>query len=456
MYVPVLEYPKGIEQVSQSFVDILSESQVEYFKKYLTGLMCSVNKTITGINRLFVFDRRNQSSFNRFFTASPWAMSEVNRGRLELLQSEPHTRKKKTGVVIIDDTHNEKYGQQFEMIAKLYDHSKGYYHWAHNLVTAHYSDEKTDYPLGFRTYSQMDVEQALSYLDAAKVDYDQKKLQSYRPSIQRTKIWKLFEKHRVEHPFLDKNDLACQLIDEAFDNGYTAAVVFDSWFTVPKVLNHIEQKGDGYYYVGQLKANRKVLVSDEWQHISDWAKQLVQDHQNREHPKYQKVFRETSFYFKGIKKTYWAFSKVIRISKLNRKRVVISFKTAELKGDPKFFVSNNKQGNAAKILSIGRHRWPVEPFYEISKGSLGLDKYELRDFVGIQKHWTLVFLAYSIVKLQNPDCIMRCGDDIQTTFGDGLKELQKEVLTALFAYCYECGEQGISYDELMKQLFPAS
>jgi len=290
MYVPVLEYPKGIEQVSQSFVDILSESQVEYFKKYLTGLMCSVNKTITGINRLFVFDRRNQSSFNRFFTASPWAMSEVNRGRLELLQSEPHTRKKKTGVVIIDDTHNEKYGQQFEMIAKLYDHSKGYYHWAHNLVTAHYSDEKTDYPLGFRTYSQMDVEQALSYLDAAKVDYDQKKLQSYRPSIQRTKIWKLFEKHRVEHPFLDKNDLACQLIDEAFDNGYTAAVVFDSWFTVPKVLNHIEQKGDGYYYVGQLKANRKVLVSDEWQHISDWAKQLVQDHQNREHPKYQKVF----------------------------------------------------------------------------------------------------------------------------------------------------------------------
>ncbi len=51
---------------------------------------------------------------------------------------------------------------------------------------------------------------------------------------------------------------------------------------------------------------------------------------------------------------------------------------------------------------------------------------------------------------------MRCGDDIQTTFGDGLREFQKEILAALFAYCYECGKQGISYDELMKQLFPAS
>ena len=169
MYVPVLEYPQGIEQVSQEFVDRLSESQLEYFKKYLTGLTCSVNKTISGINRLFVFDQRNQSSFNRFFTASRWDKSEINRGRLELLQREPHTRPKKKGVVIIDDTHNEKYGQQFEMIAKLYDHSRGYYHWAHDLVTAHYSDEKTDYPLGFRTYEQMAVEPALSYLDGARV-----------------------------------------------------------------------------------------------------------------------------------------------------------------------------------------------------------------------------------------------------------------------------------------------
>ena len=350
--------------------------------------------------------------------------------------------------MIIDDTHNEKYGQQFEMIAKLYDHSRGYYQWTHDLVTAHY-------PLGFRTYEQMDVEQALSYLDEARVIYDKEKLQSYRASIQRQKIWKLLNKHQVDHPFVDKNDLACQLIDEAIANGYAAPIVFDSWFTVPKVLNHIEQKGKQHYYVGQLKANRNILVGNEWQHISAWAEQLVKDHQNPNHRHHQKIFRETPFYFKGLKKSYWAFSKVIRISKLARKRVVISFKTAELKGDPKFFISNNKLWNAAKILSIGRHRWPVEPFYEVSKGFLGLDNYELRDLTGIEKHWALVFLAYSIVKLQNPDCIMHSGDDIQTTFGDGLRRLQQEVLLFLCAYCYEGGKQDISFNEVIEQLFPA-
>lgn len=49
MYVPVLEYPQGIEQISQEFGGILTEHQLEYLKKYLTGLTCSVNKTISGI-----------------------------------------------------------------------------------------------------------------------------------------------------------------------------------------------------------------------------------------------------------------------------------------------------------------------------------------------------------------------------------------------------------------------
>ncbi len=50
---------------------------------------------------------------------------------------------------------------------------------------------------------------------------------------------------------------------------------------------------------------------------------------------------------------------------------------------------------------------------------------------------------------------MRSGDDIQTTFGDGLRAFQQEVLMALCAYCYEGGKQNISFDELIKQLFPA-
>ena len=50
----------------------------------------------------------------------------------------------------MDDTLLSHYGQDFEQIAKLYDHVSESYVWAHDLVTLHYSDDDTDYPLLFR------------------------------------------------------------------------------------------------------------------------------------------------------------------------------------------------------------------------------------------------------------------------------------------------------------------
>ncbi len=371
---------------------------------------------------------------------------------LALLQAEEHTHTKTSGVVIVDDTHNEKYGEKFEKVAKLYDHSKGCYHFAHDLVTSHYSDEKTDYPLHFYAYEQMNIAHALSLLDNAGVTYDNEKLRSYRPSIQRTKIWKLLKKHAIEHPFLDKNDQACQLIDHAIEYGCEGPFVFDTWFTVPKVTQHID--GTGRRYVGQVKSSRTVLLKEGWQSIGEWTEQLLKNHNDPEHPKYHQVFRKTCFVFKGQKKTYWTFTKVIRVSKLGKQRIVISCKTDKLSGHAKRYVSNNRQASAGEILRIGRHRWPIEPFYEVSKGFLGLDSYELRDFTSVEKHWALVFFAYTIIKLQNPDCLMRSGDDIQITFGDGVRTIQKEIFKALCAYCYECGKKGDSYEDMIDLLYP--
>jgi hypothetical protein len=289
-------------------------------------------------------------------------------------------------------------------------------------------------------------------LDQAGVKYNKERLQSKSESGQRARLNHLLKKHAVKSTFSDKNELACQLLDEAVTMGFNGPATFDIWFTNPTVCGHVEEQKR--FYVGQLKGSRSILVDQDWQSLEAWLPKLIADHRNPNHAKHQRVFQETSFKFKGVKKTYWTFSKVIHISKLGRKRVVISFKTAELTGTPKFFVCNNKRWNAAKILSFGRHRWPVEPFYEISKGCLGLDSYELRDFASVEKHWALVFYAYSIVKFQHPDCLMRDGDDNLKTFGDGLRTIQKEVLTALCAYCYECGQKNVPLEKMLNRLFP--
>jgi len=50
------------------------------------------------------------------------------------------------------------YGQHFGEIAYLYDHVKKRYTWAHNLVSLHYSDNQTDYPLYFQLWKPANLE----------------------------------------------------------------------------------------------------------------------------------------------------------------------------------------------------------------------------------------------------------------------------------------------------------
>ena len=145
--LPLVAFPEMVEHYAPHFAAVFSPEALIQFKRYISGLIVSENKTVDGINRLFVHESRNQSSLNRLLTTSPAGVGEINQARLAMLDSVPGTRLKPTGVLSVDDTLLTHYGHHFEHIAKLYDHTQERYVWAHNLVTLHYSDEQTDYPV---------------------------------------------------------------------------------------------------------------------------------------------------------------------------------------------------------------------------------------------------------------------------------------------------------------------
>jgi hypothetical protein len=62
-------------------------------------------------------------------------------------------------VLSVDDTLLTHWGQHFEAIAQLYDPVTESYVWAHDLVTLHYSDDQTDYPLHFQLWRPVDLAQ---------------------------------------------------------------------------------------------------------------------------------------------------------------------------------------------------------------------------------------------------------------------------------------------------------
>gem|GEM_PF-6199115 len=81
-------------------------------------------KNIDAINRCFM-DSRDQSTLNRFLTASPWSIQRLESKRLTLAMQSLLPAEGSTGTLIIDDTINEKTGKHMEEAGYHYDSSQG-------------------------------------------------------------------------------------------------------------------------------------------------------------------------------------------------------------------------------------------------------------------------------------------------------------------------------------------
>ena len=71
--IPLVEFPEVVEHYAPYFQDVFSAEAYVEFKRYISGLIVSENKTVEGINRLMVMENRNQSSLNRLLNRSPFS-----------------------------------------------------------------------------------------------------------------------------------------------------------------------------------------------------------------------------------------------------------------------------------------------------------------------------------------------------------------------------------------------
>jgi hypothetical protein len=100
---PLVEIPDIGQHYAPFFASVFSPEALQQFQRSISGLMVSENKTVDGINRLFVLDVRHQSSLHRLLTARPFSVDAVNHARLTLWQSLPGTPLKAKGVLSLDD-----------------------------------------------------------------------------------------------------------------------------------------------------------------------------------------------------------------------------------------------------------------------------------------------------------------------------------------------------------------
>jgi hypothetical protein len=151
--------------------------------------------------------------------------------------------------------------------------------------------------------------------------------------------------------------------------------------------------------------------------------------------------------------TYWTFTLGVRIPSLGKVRVVISFEKAELTGTYAVLVTNRVDWTAQRIIGTYLQRWPIETFYQDGKEHLGLDEYRMRDAEAIQKHWCLVFVAYSLLHLDCLPTSLRQSRLPIKTIGEACRQQAQALIEALILHASQQFEQGQQAQDVFARLF---
>lgn len=470
--LPLVSMPSIVEYYSSNFESFFSASEYQRFKKYLSGLLVSENKTVEGINRLFTNDVENQCSLNRFLTASTYDIDSLNQARLNWLNTQEQTRFKSNGayggVLSIDDTLLTHYGKNFEKIAKLKDHSSGQYVWAHNLVNLHYSDDQTDLPTYFRLWEPVSDEDLESGLLKANVSIKESKkiLKTEAPKKWRNYLNYLYRKHQnredIQAIYKTKIHIGKDLLKE-FYSQYSDAkipVCFDKWFTNPKFCKLITNEL-GQNYVAGIKSDAQVMRKGSKKiTLGEFANQLREQHFSNKEENGELIFKKTTIKYKGKKEVFYNYCKTHTICGYGKQKLLISFQQEDLSGSARIFICNCLTWRVQQITRVGRHRWPIEEYHKEGKAE-GLNQYQIRNFKGIYKHIAFVALTYSLLKYAQHDTTFL--DHLQTQLETKIeptlpffrRTIQAQCLWVIIEWVQKQIELGNPLQEVFLKLKPA-
>jgi hypothetical protein len=398
----IVALPQVVEELLVQFGDFFpNEPARVHFAEYLTGLLVAEHKTVSGIAREFA-DAPDQSCLNRWLTESVWDVACINAHRLEWLQQDPTTRYRQDGVIAIDNTLIDHDGKLIEDVGYFWDHADKRHLIAHDYLFANYVNPSgKHYPLDFRRFRKR-------------------------------------EQCDDAHPFHNHTDLAKELIDWVVAEAIPGDFTFDSYFTNAPIMNHLH--GKGRTYIGDLKANRAIVVSGEETTASTWAKTLT-------------PLVRTKFTVAGH--TQWYFTKSVRLPKVNHPvRILVLWSSADATEPRKILITNRTHWEAHRILKVYKRRWSgTETFHRDGKQHLGMGECQLRDGMGQTRHMHLVVLAYTaLMRHLQHDRALDWAHVRLMTIGESCRSIAREILGKTLAWAVEQAQHGMSLPDIQQRL----
>ena len=372
-----------MEGLLEKFRPCFSRPQFRNFSTYILGLVaCEGRKNVDAINKCFV-ESRDQSTLNRFLTASPWSLQRLETQRLAMVRENIQVPEGSIGFLIIDDTINKKTGLHMEDAGYHYDSSEGRAVWGHDLVTTHYVNGDVEHPVRLALYVKKET-----CLNEGRA-------------------------------FKTKIQLACEQIGAFTSPADTRTiVVFDSWFFCHQIVEAARARD--WDWVTQAESNRIVHHEEKRMNVTQLAEDLS-----------EKSFRTVKV--KG--ETFTLYGLEVWMSKAGKVKLVVS------KGEDgfHFYVTSRLDWTDRQVIEAYKVRHTIDVFYRDVKQNLGLEEYQMRKGRGAITHWHLVFTVYTLLALLRQSIgktSNRLGKCL-TTLGDICRWVKRQCFRRLVDWLYQ-------------------
>jgi hypothetical protein len=255
--------------------------------------------------------------------------------------------------------------------------------------------------------------------------------------------------HRLSYK--KRTEIALDIVKQLEPEGHLpqAHYAFDNGVLRLELSRVIEKVGK--HWVSELECSRHIQWQGQWRRVDAVAEEL-----RRQHPESFRPMRVRCR--NGEPKSLWAFTKVVRLKRYGRKRLVIVHEQQELGDAPRFLLTDAHHWESGRVLETWSYRWPSEIFHEFGKQVCGLEAAQVRKEEAVNRHFRLSGVAQSLLQ-QAP----ASGSETERfafaqgaiTVGQKVRAIARDALKSLLKLVEQLLVQGHSCEHILEVLMPA-
>jgi hypothetical protein len=203
--------------------------------------------------------------------------------------------------------------------------------------------------------------------------------------------------------------------------------------------------------VSEVECSRHIQWQGQWQRVDTVAATL-----RREHPASFRAVRVRCR--NGETKSYWVFTKSVRLKRYGRKRLVIVHEQPDLQDTPRFLLTDALHWESGRVIETWSYRWAAEIFHEFAKQVTGLEAAQVRKEEAVTRHFRLSCVAQSLLQrtpASGAETERFAFAQGQDTVGQRVRTLARAAFHGLLRLVERLLAQGHSCAHILEVLMPA-